>query len=142
MLRVSEKERKTKETDIQLKINIDGEGQSNIKTGLPFFDHMLELFAKHGFFDLDIAATGDLEVDGHHTVEDVGIVLGQAFKEALGDNKGIQRYGTFTLPMDDAIAAVSVDISGRSTLVFNAELKQGKVGDFMKESDTKTIICL
>jgi len=133
MSRISEKERKTKETEIYIKLNIDGVGKYDIKTGIAFFDHMLELFTKHGFFDLEIKAKGDLEVDGHHVVEDIGIVLGQAVKEALGDNKGIRRYGSFTLPMDSTIATVSIDISGRPTLVFKAPFGQEKAGDFEAE---------
>lgn len=132
-MRTSEKKRKTKETDIFIKLNIDGGGNYNISTGIPFFDHMLELFTKHGLFDLEIKAKGDTEVDLHHTVEDVGIVLGEVFKEALGDKKGIRRYGSFTLPMDEAIATAYIDISGRPFLAFRSNLKKEKAGTFDSE---------
>lgn len=122
--------RKTAETDITLTLAIDGRGGSKIDTGVPFFDHMLTLFAKHGLFDLTIVAKGDVEVDYHHTVEDVGLVLGQAFKEALGDKLGINRYGFFLLPMDEALARVVVDIGGRPHLVYEAEAPTMFVRDF------------
>jgi imidazoleglycerol-phosphate dehydratase len=109
--------RKTKETDISITLNLDGTGKSNINTGIGFFDHMLEGFAKHGFFDLDCTVTGDLHVDGHHTVEDVGIVLGHAIREAAGDKKGIRRYGYFVLPMDETLALCAVDLCGRPYLL-------------------------
>lgn len=125
--------RKTKETDIKIQLSLRGVGKSNISTGIPFFDHMLTLFAKHGFFDLDVTAKGDVEVDFHHTVEDVGIALGMAFKKALGDVKGIKRYGFFSLPMDEALAEAFVDICGRPNLVYNVELRKGKVGEFDTE---------
>lgn len=125
--------RSTKETDIQVKFSLYGTGVSTISTGVPFFDHMLTLFARHGFFDIVLNATGDVEVDFHHTVEDVGIVLGQAFKETLGHIKGIKRYGFFKLPMDEALTEVVCDISGRPNLIFNVNLPQGKVGDFDTE---------
>ncbi|MBW2179426.1 MAG: imidazoleglycerol-phosphate dehydratase HisB [Deltaproteobacteria bacterium] len=112
-------DRKTKETDIKIEINIDGKGDTKISTGVPFFDHMLKLFAVHGFFDLNIEATGDIEVDFHHTVEDVGIVLGMVFDKALKDKKGITRYGFAVTPMDDALANVSIDLSNRPYLVYN-----------------------
>lgn len=108
--------RKTKETDIKMTLIMDGSGKSEIDTGIGFFDHMLEGFAKHGFFDLSVSVRGDLKVDGHHTVEDCGIVLGQAIKEAIGDKKGIRRYGYFLLPMDDALVACAVDLCGRPYL--------------------------
>lgn len=112
-MREATKSRKTKETDIIIKLNVDGSGNSKIDTKIGILDHMLELFAFHGLFDLDITATGDLKIDIHHTNEDIGIVLGQVFKEALGDKKGIRRFGSSTVPMEDVVASVSVDISGR-----------------------------
>jgi imidazoleglycerol-phosphate dehydratase len=130
MSRTATIERTTSETDITVKLNVDGTGESNIDTGVGFFDHMLTLFAKHGHFDLDVNAKGDLQVDGHHTVEDVGICLGQAFKEALGTKEGIARYGFFILPMDEALATVSVDISGRPYLAYNLDMTASKVGGF------------
>jgi len=123
-------ERKTSETDITVKLNIDGAGASKIDTGVGFFDHMLTLFAKHGLFDLEVNAKGDLEVDGHHTVEDVGICLGQAFEQALGTKEGITRYGFFILPMDEALATVAVDLSGRPFLAYNLDMTASKVGGF------------
>ena len=122
--------RKTAETDITLTLTIDGQGKSNISTGVPFFDHMLTLFAKHGLFDLDVAAKGDVDVDYHHTVEDVGLVLGEAFKQALGDKLGIRRYGFFILPMDESLARVVIDIGGRPHLVYEAEAPTMFVRDF------------
>jgi imidazoleglycerol-phosphate dehydratase len=122
--------RKTAETDITLKLAIDGRGAARIETGVPFFDHMLTLFAKHGLFDLTIKAVGDTDVDYHHTVEDVGLVLGQAFKEALGDKLGIKRYGFFILPMDESLARIVVDIGGRPHLVYSAEAPTMFVRDF------------
>lgn len=123
-------ERTTSETDITIKLDIDGKGDSKIDTGVGFFDHMLTLFAKHGFFDLEVSAKGDLEVDGHHTVEDVGICLGKAFSEALGDKAGITRYGFFILPMNEALATVSLDISGRPFLAYNMDLSASHIGGF------------
>ncbi len=123
-------ERKTKETDITIQLNLDGEGKTAIDTGIPFFDHMLELFGRHGLFDLEVRARGDLEVDYHHTVEDLGICLGQAWLEALGDKKGISRYGSATVPMDEALAAVAVDLGGRSYLVYQPKIRRIKIGDF------------
>lgn len=120
--------RKTKETDIDVTINLDGSGISNIQTGIGFFDHMLEGFCKHGLFDLDVKCKGDLIVDGHHTIEDVGIVLGQAIKEALSDKKGIVRYGYFILPMDEALVLSSIDLSGRPYLVYEADFTAEKIG--------------
>lgn len=121
--------RKTNETDISLNLAVDGDGKSEINTGIGFFDHMLTLFAKHGFFDLYIEASGDLEVDGHHTVEDVGIVLGQAIKNALGEKKSIKRYGTSFVPMDETLAMVSIDLSGRPFLVFDANFSSPGIGN-------------
>ncbi|HLP09580.1 MAG TPA: imidazoleglycerol-phosphate dehydratase HisB [Opitutaceae bacterium] len=123
-------QRRTRETDIELTLTIDGTGESKIETGIPFFDHMLTLFARHGSFDLQVRAKGDIEVDYHHTVEDVGIVLGQAFAEALGDKAGIRRYGFFLLPMDETLARVVVDLSGRAVLVYKAECAHPFVRDF------------
>lgn len=120
--------RTTKETDIQMKLSLDGQGVSNIDTGIGFFDHMLEGFSKHGFFDLDVKIKGDLQVDGHHTVEDAGIVLGTAIKEAVGDKKGMKRYGYFILPMDDALALCAVDLCGRPYLQFDCEFPNDMVG--------------
>ncbi len=133
MDRVGKFARKTAETDIKVSINIDGKGISNIKTGIGFFDHMLTLFSKHGFFDLNIEAVGDLHVDFHHTVEDVGIVMGQAVKKALGQKGAIKRYGSVTLPMDEVLSMVSVDLSGRPFFVFNVELEIPKIGEFDTE---------
>lgn len=128
MIRNCSRSRKTEETDIRLDFTLDGAGVSEISTGIGFFDHMLALFAKHGLFDLKLRAAGDLEVDGHHTVEDVGIVLGQALKEALGDKKSIKRYGTSFVPMDEALAMVALDLSGRPFLVFEAGFGSERVG--------------
>lgn len=128
MARISTVERKTKETDIALTLNLDGNGTSVIDTGIGFFDHMLEGFARHGFFDLNCKVSGDLQVDGHHTVEDTGIVLGQAIARAAGDKKGIRRYGYFILPMDDALALCAVDLCGRPYLNFECEFTVPKVG--------------
>jgi imidazoleglycerol-phosphate dehydratase len=128
--RIATIKRKTAETDITLTLALDGQGKSTISTGVPFFDHMLTLFAKHGLFDLDVAAKGDVDVDYHHTVEDVGLVLGEAFKQALGDKLGIRRYGFFILPMDESLARVVVDIGGRPHLVYTAEAPTMFVRDF------------
>jgi len=128
--RTSTIKRKTGETNISLSLNVDGKGKSAIKTGIPFFDHMLTLFAKHGIFDLKLAAKGDIEVDYHHTVEDVGICLGQAFKKALGEKAGIVRYGESKVPMDEALAEVVIDISGRPHLTYNVPIKKTKFIDF------------
>jgi len=121
--------RKTNETDISLNLAVDGDGKSEINTGIGFLDHMLTLFAKHGFFDLYVEASGDLEVDGHHTVEDVGIVLGQAIKNALGEKKSIKRYGTSFVPMDETLAMGSVDLSGRPFLIFDANFSSPGIGN-------------
>src|SRR5216683_3197873 len=123
-------ERKTKETDIVLHLNIDGTGASKIQTGIPFFGHMLEAWSRHGLMDLTVDAHGDLEVDLHHTVEDVGICLGKAFREALGDRTGIVRYGAAAIPMDEALLHAAVDISGRPFLVFNVPLKRTRISNF------------
>jgi len=122
--------RLTSETKIALSLNIDGRGNGKIKTGIPFFDHMLTLFAKHGLFDLKLSAKGDIDVDYHHTVEDVGICLGQAFKKALGEKAGIVRYGESKVPMDEALAEVIIDISGRPHLTYNVPIKKTKFVDF------------
>jgi len=123
-------ERKTRETDIRLDLALDGSGEYDVQTGIPFFDHMLESFAKHALFDLHVRAKGDLEVDLHHTVEDVGIVLGTALREALGDAAGIRRYGNQVLPMADSKVEVSVDVSNRAFLVYRVELPNDRVGSF------------
>ncbi len=132
-MRTSEINRKTKETDIELKLNLDGTGKSEIDTGVGFFDHMLTLFAAHGMFDLSVKCNGDLDVDAHHTVEDVGICLGQAFAEALGDMKGIKRYADKIIPMDEALILVAVDVSGRPYLAFDLDVPASKVGNFDTE---------
>jgi imidazoleglycerol-phosphate dehydratase len=130
-MRKAKIKRKTKETDIALELNLDGTGKQSIKTGIPFLDHMLSLMSKHGLMDLKLKAAGDLEVDDHHTVEDVGIVLGKAIKEALGVMKGIVRFGAASVPMDEALAAVSLDISGRPYLVYKVAVnKRSKIKDF------------
>lgn len=126
--RFSKQHRTTAETDIELELHLDGSGKSDIQTGIPFFDHMLTLWAKHGLFDLKVRAKGDIEVDFHHTVEDVGIVLGNAFREALGNKFGITRYGFFLLPMDETLAQVTVDLSGRSFVVFLAPERVDTIG--------------
>lgn len=128
-MRTATEKRQTKETNISVSIDLDGSGKSNISTGVGFFDHMLEGFSKHGFFDLTVDAKGDLGVDGHHTVEDTGIVLGTALKEALGDKKGIKRFGYFILPMDDALALCAIDLGGRPYFSFEAEFSADLVGD-------------
>lgn len=129
MSRRAEIKRVTKETKIQLKFELDGAGKSKVDTGIGFFNHMLEGFSKHGFFDMDILVEGDLYVDGHHTVEDAGIVLGSAIREAVGDKIGIKRYGYFILPMDDALALCAVDLCGRPYLSFDAAFPNDMVGD-------------
>ena len=128
MGRQAEISRKTKETDIQCRLNLDGRGEAKINTGIGFFNHMLEGFSKHGFFDLTLECKGDLIVDGHHTVEDVGIVLGEAIKKAVGDKKGICRFGYFILPMDDALCLCAIDLSGRPYLNYEADFSAEKVG--------------
>lgn len=129
-MRTAEIKRKTYETDIALKLNIDGTGQSDIKTNVPFMSHMLELWTRHGFFDLEIEAMGDIEIDAHHTTEDMGISLGQAFIQALGNREGIRRYGHAIVPMDDALAEVVVDLSNRPHLEYRVELPSNRVGNF------------
>ena len=122
--------RKTKETRIQAELNIDGSGESSIDTGIPFFDHMLTLFARHGLFDLTVKAEGDIDVDYHHTVEDIGIVLGQLVKDALAEKRGIRRYGFFLLPMDECLARVAIDLSNRQAFVYKVESGDPMVRDF------------
>ena len=130
MGRKSKIERKTKETLISVELGLDGSGRAEIETGMPFFNHMLESFTRHGFFDIRIKAKGDIEVDYHHTVEDVGLALGQAFKESLGDKQGIRRFGEASCPLDETLAKVVVDISGRPYLSYNVRIRPGRVGDF------------
>ncbi len=120
--------RKTKETDIHMEFNLDGKGNSQIETGIGFFNHMLDSFVRHGFFDMKLTAKGDLYVDSHHTVEDTGIVLGQAIKNALGDKKGIRRYGSFTIPMDESLVLCAIDLSGRPFLSYDLKFDSDKVG--------------
>ena len=132
-MRTAEITRKTNETDISLKLNLDGKGISKINSGCGFLDHMLTLFARHGGFDLAVTCKGDTYVDYHHTVEDIGIVLGDAFKMALGDMRGITRYGSFLLPMDESLIQTAIDISGRSHLSYGLEIPTDKVGDFDTE---------
>ncbi len=131
--RMAEIKQATKETDISLELNIDGTGSSQIDTGVGFFDHMLTLFSRHGFFDLDLKAAGDIEVDYHHTVEDVGICLGQAISKACGDKAGIRRFGDVTIPMGESLVTVVIDLCDRPFLVFNVPLDKPKVGDFDAE---------
>jgi imidazoleglycerol-phosphate dehydratase len=133
MARIGSVERNTKETQIQLRLNLDGRGKSKISTGIPFFNHMLDLVARHGGFDLQIVAKGDLEVDQHHTVEDVGIALGKAVTAALGDKRGILRAGYFLMPMDETLAAAAVDFGGRPFCVVKARFTAKRVGDFQTE---------
>ena len=128
--RIAKITRNTKETQIEMELNVDGTGVSAIDTGIPFFDHMLTLFAKHGLFDLTVKATGDIDVDYHHMVEDTGIVLGQALKQALGDKGGIRRYGFFLLPMDESLARVALDLSNRQAFVYNVDYQFPMVRDF------------
>lgn len=130
MPRTAKIDRSTNETHISLELNLEGTGQAAIATGVGFFDHMLELFAKHGAFDLTVKADGDLHVDQHHTVEDVGICLGQALKQALGDKQGIRRYGHFTLPMEETLVTAAVDLSGRYAMVFAVDFPTAKIGEF------------
>ena len=129
-LRAATVVRKTKETDIRIELRVDGSGQYRVATGIPFFDHMLESFARHGLFDLDLVAQGDVEVDLHHTIEDVGIALGQAFRDALGSARGIQRFGQALLPMAEAKVEVAVDVSNRPYLVYRVDLVNERVGSF------------
>jgi imidazoleglycerol-phosphate dehydratase len=132
-MRSSEIKRKTAETDIRLSINLDGTGKAEVATGVGFLDHMLTLFARHGKFDLCVTCKGDTNVDDHHSVEDIGIALGQAFKEALSDKRGIVRYGDITLPMDEALVLAAVDISGRAMLCCDVQFRTEKIGDFDTE---------
>lgn len=131
--RIATIERMTKETNIRLTLNLDGSGVCKVDSGIPFFDHMLEGFARHGFFDLKCQVKGDLQVDGHHTVEDAGIVLGQAIREAAGDKKGIRRYGYFILPMDESLALCAVDLCGRPYLQFDCNFTAERVGELETE---------
>ena len=130
MGRKSKIERKTKETVISVELELDGSGRAEIETGMPFFNHMLESFTRHGLFDIRIKAKGDIEVDYHHTVEDVGLALGEAFKDSLGDKQGIRRFGEASCPLDETLAKVVVDISGRPYLSYNVKIRPGRVGDF------------
>jgi len=130
MGRTARVERKTKETVISVELELDGSGRAEIETGMPFFNHMLESFTRHGLFDIRVKAKGDIEVDYHHTVEDVGLALGQAFKESLGDKQGIRRFGEASCPLDETLAKVVVDISGRPYLSYNVKIRPGRVGDF------------
>ena len=125
--------RTTKETDITVELNVDGRGQADVDTGVPFLNHMLDIFARHGFFDLSVRARGDLDVDQHHTVEDVGLTLGQALREALGDKAGIRRFGDAACPLDEALVNAVVDLSGRPFLAYNLRIKQARVGNFDTE---------
>lgn len=125
--------RKTKETDIQLSLNLDGSGNYSVKTPIPFFNHMIELFAKHAVADLTLKATGDVDVDDHHLVEDVGITLGECIRKALGDKTGIRRYGFFTLPMDETLTTVAIDFCDRPAIVYNSPVKTGKIKSFDME---------
>lgn len=131
--RRAELSRKTKETDARVKLTLDGEGKSKIATGVPFLDHMLELFAKHGLFDLEIECKGDLAIDDHHTVEDIAITLGQAFAQSLGDKAGIARYGAVYVPMDEALCRAALDLSGRFYLVYEVEVNRQFIGNFTVE---------
>ncbi|MCA9103356.1 MAG: imidazoleglycerol-phosphate dehydratase HisB [Planctomycetales bacterium] len=133
MARTASIQRKTAETDIQLELNLDGDGTTNVATGVGFFDHMLTLLGRHASIDLKVRAQGDLEVDQHHTVEDVGICLGRALAEALGDKRSIRRYGHFTLPMEETLVTSAIDLSGRAFLVFGATFPAPKIGDFDSE---------
>jgi imidazoleglycerol-phosphate dehydratase len=131
--RSAQVQRRTKETDVRVQLNLDGEGRSKIKTGLPFLDHMLDLFSKHGLFDLEIICKGDLEIDDHHSVEDIAITLGQALVQALGEKAGIRRYGEAIVPMDEALCRSVVDLSGRSYLVYEVATRRQKIGNFSVE---------
>ena len=131
--RTSDVRRKTKETDVRVRLNLDGSGSSRISIGLPFLEHMLELFAKHGLFDLQITCNGDLEIDDHHSVEDIAITLGQALAQALGDKAGINRYGEALVPMDEALCRSVIDLSGRFYLVYEVTTKRQKIGNFSVE---------
>ncbi len=130
MTREARVTRTTKETDVAISIGLDGEGATDIETGIGFFDHMLEAFGRHGLFDLDVHVEGDLQVDGHHTVEDTGIVLGQAVGKALGDKRGIRRFGSIALPMDETLVLAAIDISGRGALYWDVDVPLGMIGQF------------
>ena len=151
MTRKATIKRKTEETDICMKLNIDGKGNYSINTSIPFFDHMLSLFTKQSFFDIELIAKGDIEVDFHHTVEDIGIILGQGLREALGNKEGIKRYGNATIPMDETLASVSIDICSRAVFVFNVPSKESYYGggfdlsiteEFFKAFITNSLITL
>ena len=130
MARTSQVKRSTKETEIEASLNVDGQGESEIDTGIPFLDHMLSQLSRHGYFDIKLKAKGDIQIDYHHTVEDVGIVLGEAFAKALGDKKGIRRFADTQAPLNEALAQTVIDISGRGYFVFNATLPKSKIGEF------------
>ena len=130
MGRTGRVERKTKETEIVTSVDLEGSGKTNIETGMPFFNHMLDSFSRHGLFDIKVQARGDLEVDYHHTVEDVGLALGEAFKKALGDKQGIRRFGEASCPLDETLAKVVIDLSGRPYLLYNVKIRPGRVGSF------------
>lgn len=132
-VRTGEVERKTKETDVKVRLSLEGSGKSQVETGVPFLDHMLELFARHGLFDLEVVCHGDLEIDDHHTVEDIAISLGQALASALGDKSGITRYGAALVPMDEALCRAVIDLSGRSYLVYEVETQRHTIGNFSIE---------
>ena len=132
-MRIANVQRKTKETDIRVELNLDGSGQASVSTGLPFLEHMLELFAKHGLFDLKITCDGDLEIDDHHSVEDIAITLGQALVQALGDKAGINRYGEALVPMDEALCRSVIDLSGRFYLVYEVTVRRQMIGNFSVE---------
>lgn len=142
-MRTSSKQRTTKETDIKIDLNLDGKGKANVDSGIGFFDHMLNSFAKHGNFDLDLVCKGDLEVDNHHTVEDIGIVLGECIKEAVGDKDGINRYASFIMPMDDALVLCAIDLSGRPYFNFKYSFGEERIADFdvkyVGEFETETL---
>ena len=129
MQRIADKQRTTRETDVQVKIDLDGAGKSSIATGIGFLDHMLDLFARHGLFDLDVTCTGDLRIDGHHSVEDIAITLGQAFAEALGDKSGIVRFGSAYVPMDETLVRAVVDLSGRAFTVYRVSKVRDRIGE-------------
>ena len=130
MGRTAKVSRKTKETDIMVNVDLDGSGKAEIETGMPFYNHMLDAFTRHGLFDINVQAKGDIEVDYHHTVEDVGLALGQAFKDALGDKQRIRRFGEASCPLDETLARVVVDLSGRPYLSYNVKIRPGRVGNF------------
>ncbi len=132
-VRTGEVERKTKETDVKVRLSLEGSGKSQVETGVPFLDHMLELFARHGLFDLEVICRGDLEIDDHHTVEDIAISLGQALASALGDKSGITRYGAALVPMDEALCRAVIDLSGRFFLVYEVETRRHNIGNFSVE---------